>query len=495
MFKLNNKKLINPRSLISKFELEGRNTDLLRMANSQLFKYIDGVGEGAFLMYANDAPTGKLTTFETYDSLSLQDYSSGSGGEPDYSSEVVYTLLVKDKFVFNFQNTNPVILVYTQELKSILKEHIAKRNYNVIDQRSVEYDTVFITHPDRVPKQIDEIINDIFEEVAVTIDSPSTPIPYNFFVQGLNLIEIIDLYCKAYGLIWTVYFQEPVGSSSASEEPELTIHIFALSKIEPDAEMLSDMNFQYTPKPALMVYSVHPIIDCCLKSAQVYHHKDYTDGGQKTIPVFCPFYPALVNFGSTAPVSPFTTAPTISIANESELNNCSQFIQENFNHYSEFENHYFVNNFIKPFEPSSIPQHTEIRFAFNGQGYRTTFFSGRFQGIPIPLEKPFDREARNVIGEITFEYKKTGITSPPHFFVTPLFGLDGWIDEEKNLQVINLYNWDYGAEGAKVRVEWDCNNLRWIPVQQEYICPPSNIPPPLPEPSDEEPKISLDWEE
>jgi hypothetical protein len=64
------------------------------MANSQHFKYIDGVGEGAFLMQAADVPSGKTCVLSTYNSLGLQDYTTSSGGEPDYSSEVNYTLLV-----------------------------------------------------------------------------------------------------------------------------------------------------------------------------------------------------------------------------------------------------------------------------------------------------------------------------------------------------------------------------------------------------------------
>ena len=497
MFKLNNKKLINPRSLISKFELEGRNTDLLRMANSQLFKYIDGVGEGAFLMYANDAPSGKLTTFETYNSLGLQDYTLSSGGAPDYSSEVVYTLLVKDKFVFNFQSVNPVVLIYTQELKAVLKETVASRNYNVIDQRSLEDDTVYIVHPDREPKQFADIINDILPDVEVIISSPSTPVPYNFFIQGLNLVETIDLYCKAYGLIWTVYYSDSEDSGSASEGPVLTIHIFALSTVTPNPEMLSDMNLKYLPAPAFSVETIHPIVDCCLKSPQAFHHKGTTSAGTKSIKIYCPFYPAIAEIFSTEPPSPSFDAPEIEIVNEDELNACSQFIADNLNRYSMFENHYFVNNYIKPFIPSSTPEHTEIRFHFNGSGYRTSFFSGRFHGISIPMDKPFDKQARNIIASIAYSFKQEEESSVPvpYFLVHPLYGLDGWVDTTVMLEVTNIFKWNFGFSESLVRIEWDCHNRRWIPIQMEYFCPPDTAFPEVPPAPIEESRVALNWSE
>ena len=497
MFKINSRSTINPRAFMSKFELDGRNTDLIRMANSQHFKYIDGVGEGAFLMQAADVPSGKTCVLSTYNSLGLQDYTTSSGGEPDYSSEVNYTLLVKDKFVFNLQSVNPVVLVYTRELKGILEENVATRNYNVIDQRSLEDDTVYIVYPDRTPKTIDEIINDILTEVAVVIDSPNIPVPYDFFVQGLNLVELIDLYCKAYGLIWTVYYEDPEESASESEEPELIIHIFALSTITPNPDLISDMNFQYFPQETFTVETVHPIVDCCLKSPQAFYNKGNESGGLKTIKIYCPYYPAIVDSSSTEPSSPLTDAPELEIVNEADVDNCSQFIADNLNHYSKFENHYFVNNFIKPFDPAGRPEHTEIRYHFNGYGYRTIFFSGRFHGIPIPLEVPFDKQARNVVASVAYSFKQDEESSVPipYFLVQPLYGLDGWIDAGTLLPVVNIFEWNFGFAESIVRIEWDCHNRRWIPLQLEYFCPPETTFPEVPDPPIEEERIPLNWSE
>jgi hypothetical protein len=488
MLKINDLNLINPSTLLNKFYIEGRNTDLLEMTNSQLFKYIDGVGEGAFLMEAADAPTAKTCKLNTFNTRSLQDYTTSSGDTADLSSRIDYTLLVKDKFVLNFQSTNPVVLIYTRELKAVLEETFATRNYNVIDQKSIYDDTVYIVHPDRTPKQFTAILADISPGLTVVFDSPSKPTPYNFFVQGMNLVQLIDLYCKAYGLIWTCYY---------NAEEELTVHIFALSEITPSVSFVSDINFQYLPLPAYKVETVHPIIDCCLKSPQNYTNKANTDSGNKTIQIYCPYYPAIADIGSTAPSGVSFDAPELDIVNEADINQCSAFIQDNLNNYSLYENHYFVNYFINPVEPSATPQHTEIRYHFNGSGYRTYFFSGRYQGIPIPHNKPEDKQARNVIGYLEYSYKQSeeSLVPVPYFLVKPLYGLDGWIDVNLSLPVINIFKWNFGFSESIIRIEWDCTNRRWIPVQQEYFCPPETEFPEVPSPPPEETKVALEWEE
>lgn len=73
------------------------------------------------------------------------------------------------------------------------------------------------------------------------------------------------------------------------------------------------------------------------------------------------------------------------------------------------------------------------------------------------------------------------------FWVVPSFELDGRLPDG-NQWVVNLYKWDFGVAGATIRVEWDHVNDRWIPIQQEYICPdnrtigPQPPPPPAPPP-------------
>lgn len=507
MFNINGLPIINQLSFQERFWNEGRNMDLINKANSQRFKYIDGAGEGYFLIPATSAAnnTAILNTFSSVEGIIITPQS--------------YTLLVEDKIIFNFQDSAPVILLFTKELKAILERYHAIHNYNVIDQRSVEGEEGYIVHPDRQPKTLEEIIQEYIPESQVIYDSPEKPLPYNFFIQGKNLLEAIDLYCKAYGLIWTVYYDidyssgsdepEPSeeGSGSSGEEEEepielsstvLTIHIFALSTLNPNPSFISDMNIKYDMQESFAVRSVHPIVDCCIKSPQLYRSKNNANSGRKIKDIFCPYYPAILDPDSTAPVKEEDesfSAPNISVSNASQINACSEFIAANLNQYAKLENNYFVNNFIHPINLAATPQCTELTYFFNGQGYRTSFFSGRFTGIPIPHPTAFDKQARNVVGEVTYEYKKTESEPPEYFFVTPLFGLDGWIDTDIDLYVKNLYKWDYGAEGAKIRIEWDCNNQEWIPLQQEYICPPDENPYPLPEPSNEEEKITLNWNE
>lgn len=61
------------------------------------------------------------------------------------------------------------------------------------------------------------------------------------------------------------------------------------------------------------------------------------------------------------------------------------------------------------------------------------------------------------------------------FEVTPTTKLDGTLPAAVQ-PVFNIYNWDYGDVDAVVRVEWDPTNSRWIALQQEYECPPSQDP-------------------
>jgi hypothetical protein len=76
---------------------------------------------------------------------------------------------------------------------------------------------------------------------------------------------------------------------------------------------------------------------------------------------------------------------------------------------------------------------------------------------------------RNWLGTLTLGYD--GVVGG--FWVTPTKALDGVLPTGSQW-VVNLYKWDYGALGAVVRVEQDGG--RWIPLQQEYSCPPDSPP-------------------
>ena len=76
---------------------------------------------------------------------------------------------------------------------------------------------------------------------------------------------------------------------------------------------------------------------------------------------------------------------------------------------------------------------------------------------------------RHWLGTLTYGYN--GVVGG--FWVTPTIALDGVLPTGAQW-VQNIYKWDYGAPGAVIRVERD--NLRWIPLQQEYSCPPDAPP-------------------
>ena len=488
MLCFNGEPMVSSLSLINHFQDRGRNTDLLSMANSQQFKYIDGAGEGGFLALASSSPSGKFAILTA----------------SSQTTTMSYQLLIKDRLVFNIGTADPVVFVKTAELKSILEDYYSLENYNVIDARSVEGEEGYIVHPDRIPKTFKQIVEDRIDTVTVEFEEEDIPIPYNFFVQGKNFLEVTDLYCKAYGLLWTLYNPDIASggsscqSSGAIDEDNnnLILKIFRLTALDPNPSKLSDLNFQHLPKDYNFVRTVHPVVDCCLKSPQLWRSKENTDDGIKPREIYCPYYPAILDPSSTAPIESgdIFLAPIPAVTNYNFLDECSEYIKDNLNSFSKLENHYFVNYFIKPIDPSLPPQSIELTFAHNGHGYRSCFFSGKYLGIPVPVFHPFDKQARNVIGKITYTYKKE-TEDIENFFVTPVYGLDGWIDTEIDLYVLNLYKWDYGVEDAWVRIEWECNMQRWIPLQQEYVCPDDTVYDPLPEPSDEEPKITLDWKE
>jgi len=90
--------------------------------------------------------------------------------------------------------------------------------------------------------------------------------------------------------------------------------------------------------------------------------------------------------------------------------------------------------------------------------------------LAVGIESPTDPAKRkHWLGTLTLGYN--GVVGG--FWVTPTKALDG-ILPSGNQWVVNLYKWDYGAMGAVVRVEQDGN--RWIPLQQEYTCPPDTPP-------------------
>jgi hypothetical protein len=481
MLRFNNNKIVNHRSFFNKFLLEGRNDELISRANSQQFKYIDGAGEGGFLVYENHAPSGKFTTLTLSSSTTTVDHQ----------------LIVKDIYVFNIQNSNPVVFVKTVELKAYLEDYHSRKNFNIIDQKSVLGEEGYIAGQEGTVKTFKEIVEESVPNVEVVFTSMSIPVPYNFVIQGKNFLEITDSYCKAYGLIWTMYSQalssssSSASSSSASDGDMFILHIFSLDELAPAPISVSDINYVRSPRNYEFVRSIHPVIDCCLKSTHYWKSKENASSGIKPREIYCPYYPAILEPDTTEPDF-MGLNPTVT--NETQVNACSNFIKTNLDAYSQLENHYYVNYYINPILPELPPQCLQITYAHNGQGYRTSFFSGRYEGLQIPIYQTLDKQARNVIGELTYEYKKVE-SDISHFFVTPLYGLDGWIDLEQALYVRNLYKWDYGAEGAKIRIEWDCNNLEWIPLQQEYVCPPEGVAIPLPEPSDDPPKIVFDWEE
>ena len=63
------------------------------------------------------------------------------------------------------------------------------------------------------------------------------------------------------------------------------------------------------------------------------------------------------------------------------------------------------------------------------------------------------------------------------------------------LEVTNIFKWNFGFSESLVRIEWDCHNRRWIPIQMEYFCPPDTAFPEVPPAPIEESRVALNWSE
>ena len=103
---------------------------------------------------------------------------------------------------------------------------------------------------------------------------------------------------------------------------------------------------------------------------------------------------------------------------------------------------------------ASIPENTDVAL-FRVPGF----------WLAVVVDPDSTTLRRNWLGTLTLGYN--GVVGG--FWVTPTKALDGLLPSGAQW-VHNIYKWDYGAMGAVVRVEQDGN--RWIPLQQEYTCPP-----------------------
>jgi hypothetical protein len=440
--------LRNPSSLLSYFSGKGRNLDLLSNCNLQEFRYIDGCGEGYFLV-----DYGVITTSTVKVNLIK--------GATNYER----SLIITDSIVIENDDTPKLQLFKTAELKYLLEEKTATRSYNVIDVRTIVGSTGKTINPDTTAKTVVQIIKDIDSTLEVVWNPSVSITPYNVFVDGLSLREVIDKICMAYGLLWTCEYSTvtPEGESPTNK---VTVYIYAGTSLNNTISILpTDLNI---PKPLQVFKSidtVYSVLDDGLQEPINYYTKSTNSTGGKTISAYNPYFPAIYDPGASTPT------------NTSAINTVHTFVKNNLENIIKLENFYYVHSTIEPYSHLIAPKALKYTYGHTPSGLRTFLFSGKYPTLKVPEHNKSDRQARNIVGYLQYSYFDS-----PYFWVIPEYGLDGFTNDT-HILVTNLYNWDYGAENAKVRIEWDPINKRWIPLQQEYVCPPEDeevpdLPPP-----------------
>lgn len=443
--------LVDPASVLPYFIENGLETSLLQKCNSQQYKYIGGYGEGYLLMrdavYTNNVSDGRI--------------SSDILGGPSR------LLSVLDVYYFDHNNTpntsTRLVIVHTAEEKFRLTKLVVERNYNVLNRRSYVNLLIDIVAPDTTPKTLEQIINDIS---GTTCDYNAYEVyPYDVFIQGMDVCSAIDYLCTAHGLLWSY------------DGDTITIHD-GTSVTTPDNTKIVD-NITNKLNPSLVSISVvFPVLNCCLSTPQQFYTSDtdIPDTPGETLVTYYPFFQACLNAASQA------------VENTAALNARRNTLATRFKAIDLLDNDITTYEWFNVIDLNAAPKSFRVIYADYGAGPRTILVGRDYPYLQKPYQEIVDRQAKNWVGYLTYEYKGDTVAG---FWVTPGFGIDGRLPEiygtDPGIWVVNFYKWNYGAYGAAIRVEWDCVNYRWIPLQQEYKCPPSSTPPTYPPPGEESP--------
>lgn len=437
---LDGKPTIDPADLYTYYEERGLSTEFLKKCNSQEFRYIDGYGTGAFLM--KDDINTELVSFQVDQrAVSLKVIRKESAEHPN-------------------QTGTKVLIYHTAEPKYLLKDFFVQRNYNVTIDKSIgQYgaSSIVTIAPDNPTKTLDEVIND-FLPVGYTLNSTGSGIDslicYDIPLDKMSVLAAIDYLCSVYGLVWTlgisqiVYIRKlnPTTPGTGEILPGLKDPINDIRHPLTSGEELTDVNVAF------------PIYDYCRHEPSEYYLKEESQSGQGAcVNVKDPLFPAIANALGT-------------IRNQALLNSRATVIANNLRGIARSIDYYVKNKFEADQLGVTFAVLSEVYGDF-GSGPRSIGRIIKYPYIPYTQTPPKARYANNWVGTLTDGYY--GVV--PSFTVTPAFGLDGRIPPGPQ-SVVNLYKWNYGEEGFLIRVEWDCVNDRWIPLQQEYECPPETPP-------------------
>jgi hypothetical protein len=445
--RINNAPIVDPKDIVLLYMSKGYSTELLRKCNAQEFKYIDGYGEGYFLLTNVLYTSGQTITF-TVPGTSV--------------TETLYVTECIDIQAPTFTATK-LRIIRTAEEKFKYHSLTVSRNYNVINRKTQIANTAAIVSPDATPKTLQQVFNSILGLTCTY--TPPTIIGYDIFIEGMSVLDAMDKLCAAFGLLWRVQ-----GNS---------VYVYsAVSAVDIPINQVNDIRDQQITTPIQSFTVVYPALNCCLQAPITFQESTIADTIEgRILRVYMPYFPAI-----------FTTED--GLQNEAGLIFVRDHLFELFYYINQIEGNYIAHEYYRDFDLNEQPAWFSIIYADYGVGSRTIVSCKDYPYLTQPVPAIEDRQANNWIGYIYQTYKGA---DTPGFWVVPAFGIDG-LAPLTNRYVINLYKWDYGAAGALVRVEWDCYNYRWIPIQQQYICPPNETPPPMDPPPIPEEYPPIDYE-
>jgi hypothetical protein len=279
---LNGLNLVDVASVIPYYVDKGLSIELLRMCNSQEFRFIDGYGKGYFLM-TQDITSENVT------------FTVGSR---------TVSLKVIDKLSLEHPNYSGIGLrIYvTAEPKYKLSASPARRNYNVTIDKSVpktgNVSSLVTVDPD-CPKTLQEIIDDLLPEGYTLVYDSIDLVPYDVNIDGMSTLSAIDYLCSVYGLIWTadgttVYVWDMVSDISSSSTSE-----GILGQLY---DPINDIRYTEIEINPTNVNVNFPVYNYCRELPDEYYViEDITSGQGYNLNILDPFLPAVINNNTELP--------------------------------------------------------------------------------------------------------------------------------------------------------------------------------------------------
>lgn len=440
--------IVETSSVLAHYREHNLATDMIEKCNSMEFKYIDGAGEGFFLTLNTTDASAQTVTFQVTDTITASVFSA--------------TVYILDKISLEHpDHPGPHLsLIHVAEQKYYFKQIVVIENYNVIHRRKVTASGGEFLPPHETPLTLKQIIENF---TGKSVDYDGNDIyPMDVFIEGMDALSAIDLLCATYGLLWsyngTIYIYYPATLISSSS-PILTPTI----PIDP----LNDIRASEADNPFNSITVTFPLLETCLRHPHSFHSDAWsTSGAGRALNIYHRFFPA-VFLDDT-------------LENEPGIDANAALLRDNMQAIGSFEGNYAVKHIYAVHSIVSPPRFLSFKFADFGKGPRTIYDSKSYPYQLPPQAPTLDRQAKHWIGYLAASYNEIN----PWLLVEPQIGLDG-LKPTGTQTVYNTYSWDNGRVGALIRVEWSCEQYRWLALQQEYECPEEDeepIPPEEPPP-------------